>query len=153
MTINDQYVTGIPLSQFVYCARSLGIDTDRVVEQAGLSEAYLTLSTRVPGPNYERALLQLILANKNNSFGVDIGQQIMLPLYSVLMSLALSSPSLGEALKYLARYQGIATGNCGEVEYSFEGKHYQFSIKMIHQNPVVRRHVSECVMTIFCSLL
>jgi AraC-like DNA-binding protein len=153
MTKKDQYVTGIALSQFVYGARSLGIDVANVMERVGLSEEYLMPSARVPENNYERVLLQLILANKNNSFGVDIGQQIMPPLYGVLMSLALSSPSLGEALKYLARYQGLATGNCGEVEYSFEDKSYQLSIKMTHQNPVVRRHISECVMTMFCSLL
>ncbi|WP_445946980.1 AraC family transcriptional regulator ligand-binding domain-containing protein, partial [Shewanella sp.] len=51
-------------------------------------------------------LLKLILTHKNNSFGVDIGQQIMPPLYGVLMSLALSSHTLGEALQYLTRYQG-----------------------------------------------
>jgi AraC-like DNA-binding protein len=152
MTENDHYVTGIALSQFIYGAKTLGIDVQGVLELSGLGEEHLIPSARVPAPKYERALLKLILANKNNSFGVDIGQQIMPPLYGVLMSLALSSPSLGEALKYMARYQGLATGNCGEVEYAIVGENYQLTIAMTHQNSVVRRHVCECVMTMFCSL-
>jgi len=153
MTLNDQYVTGIALSQFVYGAQSLGIDSHGIINQAGLSEEHLKPSARVPGPKYEMALLRLIFAHKNNSFGVDIGQQIIPPLYGVLMSLALSSNSLGEALNYLARYQAIASGNCGEIEYSSYGQGYQLAIAMTHQNPVIRRHVSECVMTMFCNLL
>jgi len=153
MTKSDHYVTGIALSQFIYGAKSLGIEVQGVLEQSGLGKEHLIPSARVPGPKYEMALLKLILANKNNSFGVDIGQQIMPPLYGVLMSLALSSPSLGEALKYMARYQGLATGNCGEVEYAIDDENYQLTIAMTHQNPVVRRHVSECVMTMFCGLL
>ena len=153
MTQHDQYVTGIALSQFVYGAQSLGIKSQSIINQVGLSEEHLKPSARVPGQQYEMALLKLILAHKNNSFGVDIGQQIIPPLYGVLMSLALSSNSLGEALSYLTRYQALATGSCGEVEYSFDGQDYQLVIAMTHQNPVIRRHVSECVMTMFCNLL
>ena len=124
MTQNDQYVTGIALSQFVYGAQSLGIDSHHIINQAGLSQEHLKPSARVPGQKYEMALLKLILAHKNGRFGVDIGQQIIPPLYGVLMSLALNSNSLGEALGYFARYQAIATGNCGEVEYSLDGQNY-----------------------------
>jgi AraC-like DNA-binding protein len=152
-TESEHYVTGIALSQFIYGAKSLGIDVQGVLELSGLGKENLIPSARVPGAKYEIALLKLILIYKNNSFGVDIGQQIMPPLYGVLMSLAISSPSLGEALKYMARYQGLATGNCGEVEYAVEGDNYQLTIAMTHQNALVRRHVSECVMTIFCGLL
>jgi AraC-like DNA-binding protein len=153
MTQNDRYVTGIALSQFVYGAQSLGIDSLQIINQTGLSQEYLKPSARVPGHKYEMALLKLILAHKNVSFGVDIGQQIIPPLYGVLMSLALNSNSLGEALGYLARYQAIATGNCGEVEYSFDGENYLYVIAMTHQNRVIRRHVSECVMIMFCNLI
>lgn len=152
MSRHDQYVTGIALSQFAYGAQSLGIDSQAIIDQVGLSQENLKPSARVPKSKYEMALLRLILAHKNNSFGVDIGQQIIPPLYGVLMSLALSSNSLGEALSYLARYQAIATGNCGEVEYLFDGQSYQLTIAMTHQNPIIRRHVSECVMTMFCNL-
>jgi len=153
MTQNDQYVTGIALSQFVYGAQSLGIDSHHIINQAGLSQEHLKPSARVPGQKYEMALLKLILAHKNGNFGVDIGQQIIPPLYGVLMSLALNSNSLGEALGYFARYQAIATGNCGEVEYSLDGQNYIYVIAMTHQNPLIRRHVSECVMIMFCNLL
>lgn len=152
MNQHDQYVTGIALSQFVYGAESLGIHSHAIINQVGLSQESLKPSSRVPRSKYEMALLRFILTHKNNSFGVDIGQQIIPPLYGVLMSLALSSNSLGEALSYLARYQAIASGNCGEVDYLFDGQNYQLTIAMTHQNPVIRRHVSECVMTMFCNL-
>ncbi len=84
---------------------------------------------------------------------MDIGQQIMPPLYGVLMSLALSSHTLGEALQYLTRYQGLATGNSGELEYTAIEDHYQLTIAMNHQNPVIRRHVSECVIAMLCGLI
>lgn len=153
MTENHQYVTGIALSQFIYGAKSLGIDTHDALKLAGLGKEHLNPSARVPGSKYEAALLTLLLANKNANFGIDIGQQIMPPLYGVLMSLALSSSSLGDALKYLARYQGLATGNCGDVKYALIEENYQLSIEMTHQNAVIRRHVSECVMIMFCGLL
>ncbi len=153
MTEKDHYVTGIALSQFIYGARSLGLDSDRVLKSCGLGQEHLNPQARVPAYQYEMVLLQLILSHKNTCLGADIGQQIMPPLYGVLMSLALSSPSLGDALNYMARYQGLATGNSGDVQYSANGQHYQFSIAMTHRNPLVRRHVAECVMSMLCGLI
>lgn len=148
----NRYVTGIALSQFFYGAKALGLDSQKALKLAGLSQEHLLPSARVPESSYERVLLALILSYKDLSFGADIGQQVMPPLYGVLMSLALNSNSLGEAISYLARYQGLATGNCGDVEYAFDGKHYQLSIAMTHENPIIRRNVAECVMSIFCHL-
>ena len=87
------YVTGIALSQFVLGAESLGVDGKQVMARSGLGDEHLNPTSRVPENQYEMLILQLALASKNDSFGADIGQQLMPPLYGSLMSLALSSPT------------------------------------------------------------
>ncbi|OUS28201.1 hypothetical protein A9Q99_11715 [Gammaproteobacteria bacterium 45_16_T64] len=153
MKDNDFYVTGIALSQFVYGAESLGIAGVETLTQAGLSKEHLLPTARVPEPLYEMTLLRLMLASESDSFGVDIGQQLMPPLYGVLMSLAFSSATLGEALNNMARYQGLASGNCGGIAYLVDGPTVELSVAMTHKNPIVRRHMAEFVITLYCSLL
>ncbi|OUS03796.1 hypothetical protein A9Q81_06595 [Gammaproteobacteria bacterium 42_54_T18] len=153
MKDNDFYVTGIALSQFVYGAEALGIAGKETVKQAGLSDEHLLPTARVPEAQYEMTLLRLILASKNDSFGVDIGQQLMPPLYGVLMSLAFSSPTLGEAPKNMARYQGLASGNCGGINYQVAGPTVELSVAMTHKNLVIRRNMAEFVVTLYCGLL
>ena len=153
MKDNDFYVTGIALSQFVYGAEALGIAGKETVKQAGLSSEHLLPTARVPESLYEMTLLQLILASKNDSFGVDIGQQLMPPLYGVLMSLAFSSPTLGEALKNMAKYQRLASGNCGGIDYQVTGSTVALSVAMTHKNLVGRRNMAEFVVTLYCGLL
>ena len=153
MKDNDFYVTGIALSQFVYGAEALGIAGKEMVKQAGLSDEHLLPTARVPETQYEMTLLRLILASKSDSFGVDIGQQLMPPLYGVLISLAFSSPTLGEALKNMARYQGLASGNCGGIGYLVADSTVELSVAMTHKNLVIRRNMAEFVVTLYCGLL
>ncbi|GAA3930880.1 AraC family transcriptional regulator [Litoribacillus peritrichatus] len=152
MSYSQNYVTGIALSQFVHGATILGLDVSTALKKVGLSDEHMQPTARVPEARYEMVLLQLMAQPHSPSFGADIGQQIIPPLYGVLMSLAFGSASLGEAITYLARYQGLATGNCGELTYVQEEQHYKLCISMTHSNPVVRRLVSECVMTFFSML-
>ncbi|MCG8673466.1 MAG: AraC family transcriptional regulator [Pseudomonadales bacterium] len=152
MTQEGFYVTGIALSQFVLGAESLGVDGKQILACCGLRDEHLNPTSRVPENQYEMLILQLALASKNDSFGADIGQQLMPPLYGSLMSLALSSPTLGEAFKNMSNYQALASGNCGGVDYIITDTGAKFSISMTHHNPVVRIHVAECVLTMFCSL-
>jgi AraC-like DNA-binding protein len=152
MPYAQKYVTGIALSQFIHGATTLGLDVATILESVGLSKEAMQPTSRVPEANYEMVLLHLMAKAPNACFGVDIGQQVMPPLYGVLMSLAFGSTSLGEAITYLARYQGLATGNCGELTYTRDGDQHKLLMSMSHINPVIRRHVSECVMTFFSIL-
>lgn len=140
------------LSQFVHGASTLGVDTESLLHSVGLTGEDLTPSAKVPESKYEMALLLLMAQTQNPKLGIEIGQQIMPPLYGVLMSLAFGASSLGEAITYLARYQGLATGNCGELHYAKYGDNYKLAMSMAHTNPVIRRLVSECVMTFFSFL-
>ncbi|MFT6327438.1 MAG: AraC-like DNA-binding protein [Bermanella sp.] len=153
MKDNDFYVTGIALSQFVYGAKALGIAAEEALGQAGLNDEHLLPTARVPEAQYEMTLLRLILASKSDSFGAEIGQQLMPPLYGVLISLAFSSATLGEALENMSRYQGLACGNCGGIDYLVAGSTVKLSVTITHKNPVVRRNMAEFVVTLYCCLL
>lgn len=152
MSYTTNYVTGMALSQFVHGASTLGVDTTTLLNSVGLSSEDLKPTAKVPESKYEMVILLLMAQTRNPKFAVEIGQQVMFPLYGVLMTLALGSGSLGEAITYLARYQGLATGNCGELSYTKVGAKYTLQMSMLHTNPVIRRLVSECVMTFFSSL-
>ncbi len=152
MSLKESYVTGIALSQFVHGAAALGVDTDDLLTSVGLDSEALSPTSRVPEAKYEMLILRLLATTQNPNLGTDIGRQVILPLYGVLMSLALGSPSLGEAIHYLARYQGLATGSCGELHYEPDGELYRLRMSMSHRNPVIRRVVSECVITFFTCL-
>lgn len=149
----DFYVTGIAASQFVYGADSLGLDSRQAMARAGLSEASIKPTARVAEPVYEKLLLELIVASHNDSLGADIGGQLMPPLYGVLMSLAMSARTVGDAFQELARYQALASGNCGGIEYHYGNDGATLTIVMAHQNPVIRRHVIECVFNQFAGFI
>ena len=153
MQQNHFYVTGIALSQFVLGAEALGMDARSILKNAGLKEEHLAPSARVSEACYEMVLLHLSLASRNDSLGADIGQQLMPSVYGVLTSVMLNSPTLGDALQNLMDYQALASGNCGGIEYSAGRSGARFDIIMTHRNPVVRRLVAECVITLFCNLL
>lgn len=153
MSQSHFYVTGIALSQFILGAEALGIDARTILSNTGLSEDHLAPTARVPEPQYEMVLLQLSLTSQNDSLGADIGQQLMPSLYGVLTSMLLNSPSIAEGLKNFVDYQALATGNCGGIECSLTETGAEFCMVMTHRNPVARRLVSECVITLLCNLL
>ena len=147
------YVTGIALAQFVLGAEALGMDARAILGKLGLGDEHLTPTAKVPEAQYEMVLLQLSLASQSDSLGADIGQQLMPSLYGVLTSMLLNSPNVAEGLKNFVDYQALATGNCGGIERSVSEDGAEFAVVMTHRNPVVRRLVSECVITLFCNLL
>ena len=148
------FVTGIALSQFVHGAKARGLDGDMALQRAGLrAEEHLRPSARIPEAQYVRVLLDLILASEGESLGADVGQQLMPPLYGVLMTLAFSSPTLGEALNELSHHAALASGNCGGIDYRREGEKAYLDVVIAHQNPVIRRQVAEFVVTQFSGLI
>lgn len=147
------YVTGIALSQFILGAEALGIDARTIMKSAGLSEDHLVPTAKVPEVQYEMVLLQLSLAGQSESLGADIGQQLMPSVYGALTSMLLNSPSIADGLANFVNYQALATGNCGGIERSAYDNGAEFNVIMTHSNPVVRRLVAECVITLLCNFL
>lgn len=154
MSQQSFFVTGIALAQFIHGARALGLDADGALERAGLrAEEHLLPSARIAEAQYEHVLLDLILASDGESLGVDVGQQLMPPLYGVLMSLAFSAPTLGDALVELSRHAALATGNCGGIEIDDEENAIKLNFVIAHHNPVLRRHIAEFAVTQFSGLI
>lgn len=154
MTDSHFYVTGIAVAQFAHGADALGLNSREAIKRAGLDEnLHLQPAARVPEPAYEKLLLELIVASHNDSLGADIGKQLMPPLYGVLMSLAMSARTVGGAFAELSRYQALASGNCGALSYEAHDDGATLTVTMAHQNPVIRRHVAECVLTQFAGLI
>jgi AraC-like DNA-binding protein len=147
------YVTGLALAQFTRGAESLGIDARALLSKAGLGEEHLAPSARVPESQYEMLLLQLSDVSRNDSLGGDIGQQLILSIYGALTPLLLNSKNVAEGLKNFVAYQALAAGNCGGLECTEADDGTDFRVVMTHGNAVVRRIVTECVVTLLCSLL
>lgn len=145
----EYYVTGIALSQFVLGGERLGLPTRELLRSCGLDECvHLQPMARVPVQSYERFLLELILASGDEMIGFHIGQQVMPSVYGVISLLGMGSATLRESMEKTARYQSLISGNVGELQLSNKGDGMLISLRAVHQNPVLRRHIFECVLVL-----
>ena len=145
----EYYVTGIALSQFVLGGERLGLPTRELLRSCGLDECvHLQPMARVPVQPYERFLLELILSSGDEMIGFHIGQQVMPSVYGVISLLSMGSATLRESMEKTARYQSLISGNVGELELSEKGDGMLITLRAVHQNPVLRRHIFECVLVL-----
>ncbi len=145
----EYYVTGIALSQFVFGGERLGLPTRELMRNCGLEESvHLQPMARVPVQNYERFLLELILVSGDEMIGFHLGQQVMPSVYGVISVLGMGSATLRESIVTTARYQSLVIGNAGELALTEQGDNLLVTLRAVHQNPVVRRHVFECVLVL-----
>ncbi len=153
MTTDEHYVTGMTLSQFYHGAHSLGLDVDKALQQAQLTPAHLGPTARVPESGYEKFLLMLMEAGRTPCFGIEIGDQLMLPLYGPLTTLLLNVPTLADSIENFSRFCSLATGNCGGMQCHRTTEGMLLTTSMIHTHPQVRQHVAECVAVMLIKLL
>ena len=145
----EYYVTGIALSQFVLGGERLGLPTRELMRGCGLDECvHLQPMARVPVQSYERFLLELILASGDEMIGFHLGQQVMPSVYGVISLLGMGSGTLRESIEITARYQSLVSGNVGELALSEHGDGMMVTVRAVHQNPVLRRHIFECVLVL-----
>ncbi|MCK5875685.1 MAG: AraC family transcriptional regulator [Alcanivoracaceae bacterium] len=146
---DEYYVTGIALSQFVLGGERLGLPTRELLRSCGLDECvHLQPMARVPVQSYERFLLELILTSGDEMIGFHIGQQVMPSVYGVISLLGMGCSTLRESIEITARYQSLISGNVGELTLSSQGDGMQVTLRAVHQNPVLRRHIFECVLVL-----
>jgi AraC-like DNA-binding protein len=145
----DYYVTGIALSQFVLGGERLGLPTRELLRRCGLDEAvHLQPMARVPLPQYERFILELILTSGDEMIGFHLGQQVMPSVYGVISVLGMGTATLRESIETTIRYQSLVVGNVGELAMQMSGDCMQVTLRAVHRNPVVRRHAFECVLVL-----
>jgi AraC-like DNA-binding protein len=145
----EYYVTGIALSQFVIGGERLGLPTRELMRSCGLDEAvHLQPMARVPLPQYERFLLELILVSGDEMIGFHLGQQTMPSVYGVISALGMGGSTLRESVEITARYQSLISGNAGNMMLTPRGDSLLVTVQAVHQNPVLRRHIFECVLVL-----
>lgn len=145
----DYYVTGIAMSQFAYGAERLGLPSKKVLQDLGMDPAeVLQPMAHIPLLSYERFVLELVLISGDELFGYRVGSQVMPALYGVLPSLAFSAMNLRQAIEVCCRYQSLAAGNVGELVMAESGDSLLLTWSMVHQNPVMRRHMVECTLAL-----
>lgn len=149
-TPEDYYVTGIALSQFVLGGERLGLPTRKLLQECGLDEAvHLQPMARVPVRQYEKFLLEMIFASGDEMLGLHLGQQVMPAVYGVISALGMGASTLRESVETTVRYQSLVAGNAGTLDLVYQGDSLLLTIRAVHQNPVLRRHVFECVLVLF----
>lgn len=148
------YITGIGLSQYVYGAERLGLPARDILLACGLDPAVaLQPAQRIPQRQYESFILQLVLQSGDELLGFHIGHQLMPAIYGALPALAFSAANGREALTMGMRYQGLAAGNVEGFEANEKEDGVLFTWSMVHQNPVMRRHVTDNVFALLAHML
>lgn len=154
MTNDEHYMTGIGLSQYVYGAERLGLPAKEILRECGLDpDVALQPTQRIPHRQYETFLLQLILLSGDEYLGFHIGHQVMPALYGALPALAFSAANGRQALEMGLRYQALAAGTVEGFAASEQDGGLLFTWSMVHQNPVMRRHVTDNVFTLIANIL
>jgi AraC-like DNA-binding protein len=152
--LEEHYITGLGISQYVYGAERLGVPARDILRSCGLDPATaLQPAQRIPQRRYESFIVQLALQSGDEHFGFHIGHQLMPAIYGALPALAFSAASGREALTVALRYQALAAGNVEGFEMTEAGDGMLFTWSMVHQNPVMRRHVTDNVMALLAHML
>lgn len=148
-TLDEYYVTGIALSQFVLGAERLGLPSRELLKRCGLDEAvHMQPMARVPTSRYEQFILELILASGDELLGLHIGQQVMPAVYGVISALGMGGSTLRESIDLAVRYQSLVSGNAGMLDLEECAGGLRVNIRAVHENPVMRRHVFDTVLVL-----
>jgi AraC-like DNA-binding protein len=149
----EYYVTGIALSQFVLGGERLGLPTRQLLRSCGMDEqVHLQPMARVSLHSYERFLLELILLSGDEMLGFHIGQQVMPSAYGVIAVMGMGGATLRQSIETTARYQSLVSGNVGELAMVERDGALLLTLRAVHQNPVLRRHIFECVLVLLARM-
>ncbi|PKM21993.1 MAG: hypothetical protein CVV10_06570 [Gammaproteobacteria bacterium HGW-Gammaproteobacteria-14] len=151
---DEHYITGMGLSQYVYGAERLGLPARDILLSCDLDPVVaLQPSQRISQRQYETFLLQLVLQSGDEMLGFHIGHQLMPAIYGALPSLAFGAANGRDALLLGVRYQALAGGNAEGFEVTEKEDRLLFTWTMVHQNPVMRRHVTDNVLALTAHML
>src|SRR5690554_1790316 len=153
-SVAKHYITGIGLSQYVYGAERMGLPARDILLACDLDPVVALQPTqRTPQRQYENFIRQLALQSGDDLLGFHIGHQLMPAIYGALPALAFSAANGREALAMGMRYQGLAGGNVEGFTATEKGSSTVFTWSMVHQNPVMRRHVTDNVFALLAHML
>lgn len=143
------HTASIPaLCQYLKMANLTPIDTQSIIERAGLNAEVIGDNTRrIPLEQFEDILLQLIEGSQDPLFGFHTSEFIEPASYSVNGYISLNCATLKEVLATIPTYEKIV-GDMGTSELEGEVNKTLLRWNSQLQNPTVKRHVRE---NIICS--
>lgn len=150
----EHYITGLGLSQYVYGAERLGLPARDVLSACGLDPALALQPTQhISAQQYEDFIVKLALDSADEYLGFHIGHQVMPAIYGALPALAFSAATGRDALMGGLRYQALAGGTVEGFEVRETDEGLLLTWSMVHQNPVMRRHVVDNVFALLAHML
>jgi len=92
--------------------------------------------------------MELILVSGDEMIGFRLGQQVMPAAYGVISSLTMGAATVRQSAEIVVRYQSLISGTAGSLALSERGDGMLMVLHAVHQNPVLRRHIFECILVL-----
>lgn len=140
------FISAPALQQYVKCAEFSGMSREAVLTAAGISACQLSdNAANFPCDTLLRLLDYVLPCCGNQAYGLQTSQFVQPGSYGVLGYITMTSNTLGEALFRISTYERLV-GDMGETDVVFEPGLILARWKCHFQDPMVRRHVIECVL-------
>lgn len=140
------FISAPALQQYVKCAEFSGLSREDLLVAAGISLDQLSdNAANFPCDTLMRLLDYVLSCCGNPAYGLQTSQFVQPGSYGVLGYITMTSNTLGEALFRISTYERLV-GDMGETDVVFEPGLILARWKCHFKDPVVRRHVVECVL-------
>ena len=133
------------LRQYVRAASTQGIDTTRLLLQAGLAPDLLTSDEGRVGGEQFQAFVHLLCEHTGNPIlGLETGDFVQPGSYSVLGYITMSCATLGEAIARIAPFEKLV-GDMGVTRIEDAGENLRLVWHCAYTDPLVRPHLVDNV--------
>ena len=150
---DKHFIPGLGVAQYVNGAARLGIPVNDLLDQLGLDPAAVVQPMEpLPQQDLENIILACAMHSGDELFGFHVGNQVMLAAYGMLMSLALGSPTLRDALELCFRYQALAGGNIHRFRIEENRQGMLAVFETTHTNGAVKRHVTDNIFALVLNI-
>lgn len=140
------FISAPALQQYVKCAEFSGLSRENVLLAAGVSAEQLADNAiNFPCDTLLRLLDYVLHRCNNATYGLQTSQFVQPGSYGVLGYITMTSNTLGEALFRISTYERLV-GDMGTTDVEFEPGLILARWQCYFQDPMVRRHVIECVL-------
>lgn len=145
----EYYVCGIALAHIFHGAQRLGLPAEDAMARAGIDASLALQPTyRLPVHLHENYLRELLLISNDDLLGLHIGEQTMPAIYGIITSIAFSSASVRQAIRFSDKYQALIGGTGGGFHVEdLPGGHLLARIHMVTHHPILRRHLTLVLLT------
>lgn len=135
------------IKQYLQAALELGVDTEQILAQCQIEKSLLDdNSQRLELLKFEQLLAALITASGHPHFGLFASRFITPSTYASLGLISISANTLRECIELVPTYESLV-GDMGVTELMICGDDFLQAWHCQLENPLVRRHVTEAVLS------